>query len=1146
MAAASAAAPASSRPGSPVESDLLRMGGPASKDAERNKTRSRDCSPPALSSLRGTSAPASDTASGGEASSIRMGECCVNLATFLDGELAAAGVSLLRAAARSPNLSEDTTVAKASFPALEGIPVENQREAAARDRSACSRSAKSTGGVTRSSPSTSDAARGSSGAPIGRLVQPPPSGCAAKRKGGADRCDGLFRAVRAKADVEPGAAMASGDADTTSEDERAASEQVSDATAKPATPDPGTATEAETAEAIKGVLEGLALDGSAGDDHVDIPDGVLAVPLLRHQRRALSWMQRREAPGSSPSGGLLADDQGLGKTFSTIALIAANPPPPRWVRAQRKAPDARPSGGTLVVCPTSVLRQWQRELASKLTPAAGLRVLVHHGVGRTKSASDLTEYDVVLTTFAVVGIEVATPGRAGDGGGGDGSTAVAAAAEAAADMGVNRAIDLTGRAPAGVGAPVGVGAPAAGGGAIGGVDWFRVVLDEAQSVKNARSQVAVAVSAVSAQRRWCLSGTPLQNNVDDLFSYFRFLRYEPYGDPGAFRTMVKDPIRADPAVGFRRLQVILKAVMLRRTKQSQIDGEPIVRLPPRTVVHCQRQFMPDELRGYARLQAEYLSKMEEFAAAGTVSSNYVNLLHMLLRLRQACNHPSLVGGARLGGGEGVGGAGRGGVVAGISGAGERVSAASVGAARRLPAALRGMMRAAAESGRCVCGICGDPPQDPAIASCCTRTFCRDCISPHVTFAGTKAGGGGAAADFAVEDFLCPSCGVALTHAHIHAASALVAADDNSGCTVGGRGQRGKTMNAGASGRGGAVADGGWTRGGGVSGGAGGEIDAVPELRTLLGGTKVQGIMDYLTALKSKHQAAIAAAKAKGKFRGAATAAAAAVAKGTQLRCGIRSSDAALAAALPPLGPVYAPGARPVQQRGTAPPGEKAIVFSQWTAMLDLLEPCLKSAGIHFRRLDGTMSLAARERALSEFEEKPDVTVILMSLKAAGLGVNLTCANHVILSDVWWNPTVEEQAIDRAHRIGQTREVHVVRFTVRGTVEDRILALQDRKRAMVSAAFGEDNDGCVQRTQLTLEDLVFLFGSAAGSAAGSGGVEVAGGGKGGGGNGGGGGGDGGGSTAAAAAGCAVGGVSRGAVGGVSAKESEATPVVVRLE
>jgi SNF2 family DNA or RNA helicase len=82
--------------------------------------------------------------------------------------------------------------------------------------------------------------------------------------------------------------------------------------------------------------------------------------------------------------------------------------------------------------------------------------------------------------------------------------------------------------------------------------------------------------------------------------------------------------------------------------------------------------------------------------------------------------------------------------------------------------------------------------------------------------------------------------------------------------------------------------------------------------------------------------------------------------------------------------------------------------------------------------------------------------------------------------VWWNPTAEEQAIDRAHRIGQTREVRVARFTVRDTVEDRILALQDRKRAMVAAAFGDEADdgfgGSSRRAQLTTEDLVFLFGS----------------------------------------------------------------------
>jgi hypothetical protein len=553
----------------------------------------------------------------------------------------------------------------------------------------------------------------------------------------------------------------------------------------------------------------------------------------------------------------------------------------------------------------------------------GRFVPLHHGVGRTKSALDLTEYDVVLTTFAVVGIEVAVNPPAGrDGGGGEVG-------------GVGGSVDLTG----GGAAPAagGVAASAAWGGAIGGVEWFRVVLDEAQSIKNSRSQVAVAVSAVSAQRRWCLSGTPLQNNVDDLFSYFRFLRYEPYSEPGAFRTVIKEPIRADPSVGFRRLQAILQAVMLRRTKQSRIDGEPIVRLPPRTVVHSQRTFLPAEARGYARLQAEYRCKMEEFAAAGTVSSNYVNLLHMLLRLRQACNHPSLVGGMRgmapdSGGAGGAGGGGPGGDMAGGAGAGgEKVTAAAASAARRLPAALRGMMRAAAENGRCVCNICGDPPQDPAIASCCTRTFCRDCISPHISVAGAGGKGGGAAssatADLAADGFLCPSCGTTLTHTHIHSAAALVAADASGGggSNAGGGGGRkngggGDTGDAGSGGGGGASGRGGSGRGSGsgAAGGsgrskAGGNQTSGPELQALMAGTKVQGIMDYLTALKVKHQAAVAAAKTKGKARGPGTPAAAAVAKGTQLRRGIRSSDAALAAALPPLTPVCAPapGTRPL-------------------------------------------------------------------------------------------------------------------------------------------------------------------------------------------------------------------------------------------
>jgi SNF2 family DNA or RNA helicase len=112
-------------------------------------------------------------------------------------------------------------------------------------------------------------------------------------------------------------------------------------------------------------------------------------------------------------------------------------------------------------------------------------------------------------------------------------------------------------------------------------------------------------------------------------------------------------------------------------------------------------------------------------------------------------------------------------------------------------------------------------------------------------------------------------------------------------------------------------------------------------------------------------------------------------------------------------------------------------------MLDLLEAKLKEAKFNYRRLDGTMSVLARDRAVSEFKTMPEVNVIIMSLKAASLGLNMVAACHVLLLDVWWNPTTEDQAIDRAHRIGQTRPVIVSRFTVKNTIEDRILELQVR-------------------------------------------------------------------------------------------------------
>jgi hypothetical protein len=149
-------------------------------------------------------------------------------------------------------------------------------------------------------------------------------------------------------------------------------------------------------------------------------------------------------------------------------------------------------------------------------------------------------------------------------------------------------------------------------------------------------------------------------------------------------------------------------------------------------------------------------------------------------------------------------------------------------------------------------------------------------------------------------------------------------------------------------------------------------------------------------------------------------------------------------------------------------GHKALVFSQWTSFLDLVEPHLQRAGLAFLRLDGS----TRDRAgvVAGFQAKDGPPVLLASLKAGGTGLNLTAADHVFLCDLWWNPAVEDQAADRAHRIGQDRPVTIYRIVAVDTVEERILALQEQKRGLVDAALGD----AAAAAALTRDDLLALL------------------------------------------------------------------------
>lgn len=150
-------------------------------------------------------------------------------------------------------------------------------------------------------------------------------------------------------------------------------------------------------------------------------------------------------------------------------------------------------------------------------------------------------------------------------------------------------------------------------------------------------------------------------------------------------------------------------------------------------------------------------------------------------------------------------------------------------------------------------------------------------------------------------------------------------------------------------------------------------------------------------------------------------------------------------------------------------GEKSIIFSQWTSFLDLLEIPLRKKGIEFLRFDGKLVQKQRERVLKEFSETSEKMVLLMSLKAGGVGLNLTAASNVFLMDPWWNPAVEEQAIMRIHRIGQKRTVLVRRFIVKDTVEERMQQVQARKQRMIAGALTDD-----EVRSARIEELKMLF------------------------------------------------------------------------
>ncbi len=156
---------------------------------------------------------------------------------------------------------------------------------------------------------------------------------------------------------------------------------------------------------------------------------------------------------------------------------------------------------------------------------------------------------------------------------------------------------------------------------------------------------------------------------------------------------------------------------------------------------------------------------------------------------------------------------------------------------------------------------------------------------------------------------------------------------------------------------------------------------------------------------------------------------------------------------------------------------KTVVFSQWTSFLDLVQTQLIKHDLSFSRLDGKMNATRRDGAIQSLNEDANCKILLASLSVCSVGLNLVAANQVVLSDSWWAPAIEDQAVDRVHRLGQTRDCKVIRLVVEDSIEDEVLEIQAKKRELAGMAFGE-KAGQRNRKEIragTLRDIERMLG-----------------------------------------------------------------------
>ncbi|XP_045533032.1 transcription termination factor 2 isoform X2 [Pieris brassicae] len=364
-------------------------------------------------------------------------------------------------------------------------------------------------------------------------------------------------------------------------------------------------------ESLRDLYESLASCPSE-DKHAPQPR-LVATKLMPHQLHALAWLLWREK--QRPCGGILADDMGLGKTISMISLMATDKETSIDRDDDEEGRSKLVHGGTLVVCPASLMQQWAGEVQKHCTSNA-LLVCLHHGAKRATQAPRLAQYDLVLTTYNILQRESEKNG------------------------------------------------------VLTRILWRRLILDEAHAVRNYKSLTSVAVSALKGKRRWALTGTPLHNKDLDLFALIKFLRCSPFDELHMWKKWIDNKSMG----GQERLTTIMRGVMLRRTKVQLQEKGQLTCLPKREAHSVEVTLNKDEMNVYQKvlvfsktLFAQYLhqrAEKQEDVRGGYVPSQKDSAYHkmhkkmvalqgaapvksheilvLLLRLRQVCCHCGLI------------------------------------------------------------------------------------------------------------------------------------------------------------------------------------------------------------------------------------------------------------------------------------------------------------------------------------------------------------------------------------------------------------------------------------------------------------------------------------------------------------------------